>query len=503
MALFPVTVVPEPGAVALTALRTRIDALIAAADIPTQFPDEVLAAAEAAAHVALPDDRVDMTDLAFVTLDPASSTDLDQAMLLAQHEGGFTVRYAIADVPRFVELDGVIDAEARRRGQTVYLPDRRIPLHPEVLSEGAASLLPGQDAPAFVWTMELDDAGALTSTTLDRAIVRSREKLAYDAEQEKLDAGDGHPQMQLLMTIGELRDRQERERGGASLNLPEQEVVPDGDSLRLTWRAPLPIEDANAQISLLTGMAAAKAMIDGGIGILRTMPPADEKAEQKLRRAAEALGRPWTADQAYGEFLASLDPRQPADLAILNQAASLFRGAGYTAFTSHDELPADQAELVQSAIGAPYAHTTAPLRRLVDRFVLLTCHALLNDRPVPPELVSVLPLIPPIMKETSAKGGALSRRALDLVEVMALASCVGRELAGTVLDTRDATTATDDAPAKPARAYVQFEEPPVTEWVETTAERGQRITVRVDAADPDTRETRLTRMDVADAPAAG
>ena len=72
---------------------------------------------------------------------------------------GYRVLYAIADVPFFVDLDGVIDHEARRRGETLYLPDRRIPLHPEVLSEGVASLLPEQTAPAFVWELTLDERG--------------------------------------------------------------------------------------------------------------------------------------------------------------------------------------------------------------------------------------------------------------------------------------------------------------------------------------------------------
>ena len=261
----PVSLLAPRGSVAAEDLRTRIDALLADHDgqAPLAFPPEVLAAAEEAARRdASADGRVDRTDLPFVTLDPESSTDLDQAMHLERTDGGYSVRYAIADVPFFVDLDGVIDHEARRRGETLYLPDRRVPLHPEVLSEQVASLLPGQTAPAFVWDLLLDAEGEVTSIGLERALVRSREKLAYDAVQEQLERGEGHPMMVLLEEIGALRTEVEGRRGGASLNVPEQEVVAEDHRVHLTWRTPAPIEDANAQLSLMTGMAAAQLMLE-------------------------------------------------------------------------------------------------------------------------------------------------------------------------------------------------------------------------------------------------
>ncbi|UYG16336.1 RNB domain-containing ribonuclease [Brachybacterium huguangmaarense] len=499
MALPPVSLHPVDGAVSLELLRGHLDALVERADVPVAFGPEVLEAADRAAASWREDgiERVDRTDVEFVTLDPASSTDLDQAMHLERGgdgRGGYTVLYAIADVPAFVALDGPIDAEARRRGQTVYLPDRRISLHPEALSEGAASLLPDQEAPAFVWRFTLDAQGVVTSTALERAVVRSRAQLAYDAVQSDLDAGRAHPMMTLLMEIGDRRRALEAERGGASLNLPEQEVIADGGSIRLQWRAPLPIEDANAQLSLMTGMAAAQVMIDGGAGILRTMPPADDASVRRLRAAARALGQPWGDDVPYGTFLRTLDPSVPRHLALLNQAASLFRGAGYLAFTGPEELPADETDRAQAAIGAPYAHTTAPLRRLVDRFVLLTCHHLLAGTALPAGLRAALPLIPEAMKETSGRAGTLEREALDLVEVLALAPLVGRELTGTVLETREAT---ED---RPATSLLQFDEPPVSRLAEISGEVGAVVHVRLDGVDID---ARTTRFSATGAPAAG
>lgn len=491
MDLPPVSLRPIEGSVAAADLRGRLDALVARSSVPVEFPAQVQDAARAAASswregAALPD----RTDIAFVTLDPAGSTDLDQAMHLERDGQGYRVLYAIADVPRFVELGGPIDTEARRRGQTVYLPDRRLSLHPEVLSEGAASLLPGQDAPAFVWSFALDAEGAVTETRLERAVVRSRSQLAYDAVQKDIDAGTPHPMMALLLEIGRLRQALEAQRGGASLTLPEQEVVADGDALRLTWRAPLAIEDANAQLSLMTGMAAAQVMLDGGAGILRTMPPADPRAITDLRQAAAALGRPWPADMPYGEFLRGLRWSEPHDLALLNRAASLFRGASYRAFTDQTDAPAG-AEAVQSAIGAPYAHTTAPLRRLVDRFVLLTCCHLLAGDPLPDDLRAALPLIPQIMHETGSRSGALERAAIDLVEVLALRAVVGQELEATVLSGHD------------GNALLQLNDPPVSIRARVPGAIGDVIRVRVAAVDVEAGTVRFEPAGAAPSPSSG
>lgn len=511
----PVSLHAPRGSVTAAEIRTGIDALLEkyGADLPITFPAEVLSAAEQAAgraSGAAVQERKDLTGIPFVTLDPVSSTDLDQAMHLERRGDGYRILYAIADVPHFVDLNGAIDREARRRGTTVYLPDRRIPLHPEILSEAAASLLPDQVTPAFVWDLTLDAEGRLTAIGLERALVRSVEKLDYDSVQEALDAGTGHPTMVLLQEIGALRARQEAERGGASLNVPEQEVIADNGLVRLSWRSVNPVEDANAQLSLLTGMAAAQLMLEHGSGILRTMPPADPRAVERFRRQAEVLGVPWAQDVAYGQFLRSLNWREPKHLALLNQATSLFRGASYAAFTSAKEIPEDPE---QAAIAAPYAHTTAPLRRLVDRFVLLVCHAHAQGRPPAPELLEALTAIPEAMQRSAGKAGDLERRAIELVETAALAAWVGAEFTATVIERREATPGTggtsngsnggtgnngsdgsngsngDRATANtgngaPTRVEVQLTDPPVTAWVAMDAQIADEVRVRLESVDP-------------------
>jgi exoribonuclease R len=151
--------------------------------LPGEFPAEAMAEADSAAH-GVPMPAVDRTDVPFVTIDPATSLDLDQAMHLERRSGGgFRVRYAIADVASFVRPGGPLEAETWVRGQTIYLPDGRIPLHPPVLSEGAVSLFPDVDRAAVVWTIDLDADGGIAAVTLERARVRSRAKLDYEGVQ--------------------------------------------------------------------------------------------------------------------------------------------------------------------------------------------------------------------------------------------------------------------------------------------------------------------------------
>ncbi len=406
---------------ALGALRTELE-------LPGSYPEDAVADAKAAVEsLQLPDE--DLTGVDFITIDPASSTDLDQALFIEADGDGYHVLYAIADVPAFVNPGGPLDAETRRRGQTFYAPDGRIPLHPEVISEQAGSLLPGQDCSAFVWDFRLDSAAEVNSVTVKRARMRSRAKLSYKGVQAELDAGSASPVLQLLKEVGLKRVELERARGGASLNMPEQEIVqlPDG-GYRIAAAPQLPVEDWNAQISLMTGMAAAQLMLAGKVGILRTMPAPDERSLNHFRLQTEVLGKPWDGEVSYGEYLRSLDPTEPRQLAIMHSAGMLFRGAAYTAFDG--SLPEDAD---QSAIGAAYAHTTAPLRRLVDRFVLVICEALSNGGHVPGWARDALPTLPEIMAGSDQLASRMERMALDTVEAALLVNHVGQEFEAIVI----------------------------------------------------------------------
>ncbi|HTA63912.1 MAG TPA: RNB domain-containing ribonuclease, partial [Xanthomonadaceae bacterium] len=241
--------------------------------LPTAFPPEVeTAATQAAANPRLPE--LDRTDIALVTIDPPGSMDLDQAMWLERSTGGgFRVYYALADVAAFVSAGDAIDIEANQRGETLYGGSSTIPLLPVVLCENAASLLPDQLRPSILWTIDLDAQGEIGAIDVRRARVRSRLKCDYPSVQQALDAGTADPVWSVLREIGQLRQTLEKQRGGISLSLPDAEIGCTDGQWDLEYRVSLPIEDWNAQISLLTGMAAAKLMVQGKVGVLRTLPP--------------------------------------------------------------------------------------------------------------------------------------------------------------------------------------------------------------------------------------
>jgi len=462
-----------------TRLAGALDDVVAALELPTAYPEAALAEAAAAVE-ALELPTVDLTDIEFATIDPPTSTDLDQAVHITRAKDGYTVRYAIADVPAFIELGGALDAETRRRGQTLYLPGRRIPLHPELISEDAGSLLPGRRRGAYVWTFHLDSSAQVQRSELVRATVTSRQKLDYAGVQAAIDAGTAPESLALLRDVGLKRIEAERERGGASLRIPEQEVeVDDAGFYHLEARAPLPVEDWNAQISLMTGMEAARIMLEGRIGILRTMPAPDEHGAAAFRREARSLGVPWQEGVPYGEFLRSLDVRQPRQLAIMHAATSLFRGAGYTAFDG--ELP---AERLQAAIAAPYAHTTAPLRRLVDRFVLVVCEHMVRGEDVPAGIRAALPLLPDVMQASNQVAGNVERAAIDTVEAALLADRIGERFEAVTLNgaTPEQIAAARENGNVPG-GRLQLLDPAVTARYEGTAEAGERVVAELVEAD--------------------
>ncbi len=370
---------------AFTELRRQLEVTLG-------FGDDVLADAEHAARAPREAPDGDETSIPFVTIDPPTSMDLDQAVHIERRGSGYRVRYAIADVASFVTPGGPMDVEAHRRGETLYAPDEKARLYPPQLSEGAASLLPDQDRPALVWTMEVDETGEGIEVDVRRALVRSRAKLSYEGAQRSLDDGSADEVILLLREVGTKRQEREARRGGVSLPLPEQEVTRGPDGYRLEYRAPLPIEGWNAQISLMTGMAAAELMLTGEVGILRTVPAPDPSRLARLRRTAKALDVPWPEGLTYPDFIRTLDPNLPNHAALLAEAAGLMRGSGYTAF-DHD-APEDP---IHAALASTYAHTTAPLRRLVDRYVGEACIALSAGAEPPEWVLAELPGLPEVM----------------------------------------------------------------------------------------------------------
>lgn len=448
--------------------------------VPESFPTPVLEAAEFAAQrgPTLPPgvavapgasgSHLDRTDIPVLTIDPPDSTDLDQAYAATRTPTGYRVWYAIADVAAFVHPDDPVDTEARSRGVTLYSPDSRSSLHPEALNEAAASLLPDMTRPAALWEIDLDADGRTVGAHVRRAMVRSRMKLSYAKAQEMIDAGTDIESLQLLKVIGTLRQQLEAERGAISLQLPAQEIrhLANGD-YELRYDSSLPVEGWNAQISLLTGMAAGEIMVDAGHGLLRTLPPLQERTIDEVRRAAKALGVDWPAGTSYADRVRTLNPNNAAEAALLTRAARSFRGAGYDAFDNH-EVP---EQPLHGAIGAIYAHVTAPLRRVCDRFANELLLAECEDRPPPAWALEALEELPEAMGQGRQRDRSLERAVTDFVEAVALQHRIGDVFEGTVLSHRR------------KGANVQLRDPAVLAGISTKPDIGTAIALRLTAVD--------------------
>lgn len=446
-------------------------------EVPGDFASDVLDEAQrAAATVELPDE--DATDLPLVTIDPAGSRDLDQAVHVARDGDRYLVSYAIADVAAYIQPGGALDAETHRRGETLYFPDLRVPLHPPSLSEGAASLLPGQVRPAVLWRMTLAADGNVRAIDLRRARVRSTAQLDYAGVQAALDAGALPDPIRALPDVGRARIALARARHAIDLDMPEQVVTrDDAGGWQLALRTPLPVERYNAEISLLTGTCAATLMLDGQVGILRTVPPPQPGAIAALRRAADALRIDWPHDAAPGDVLDAVDRTDPRHVAFVEHAAALLRGAGYTPFAG-----TPPAQPLHAGIGLPYAHVTAPLRRLVDRYATEVCLALHAGTAIPDWVGAALPLLPDEMQRADHLAHEVDRAVVDATEAWLLRDRVGEVFAAVVIDAEEhAGTVVLDAPA--VRARCAGSQLPV----------GARIQVRLVTADVEQRQVRFER----------
>ncbi|MCT1451571.1 RNB domain-containing ribonuclease [Corynebacterium sp. p3-SID1145] len=440
-------------------------------DVPTDFPPELHEEA-ANARDRFAGQRRDARDIEFVTIDPAGSMDLDQAVAIEADGAGYRVFYAIADVAAFVEPGSKLHEESLKRGQTIYLPDEPARLHPEELSEGSASLLPDADKPAVLWTFELDAEGELTSTHVERAVVRSVARLDYDGVQADMDAGTLHPAITLLPEVGELRAASSLRRHAINLRVPSVRVVElDDGRFELLIEPRQKMMDYNSEISLLTGMAAGRMIEEAGVGILRTLRPAEGDAESTFRHEARALGFDLNDDGDIGEFLQTVDADTPRGMAVMREAQKLLRGAGYVSV-------ADEAPEVHAGIGGYYSHVTAPLRRLVDRYATEVCLALCAGTEVPDWVREDTPRVLKTMGRTSQLVNTVDRACLKLTEATVLQPWVGENFTGVVLQT--------DEEADTARVFIA--DPPVLAQCAGHPEEATETAMSLVRADVENRE---------------
>lgn len=457
--------------VAADVLRDHVGAIRAELGLPDTFSAGVEQAALTAARRPIGPEHVDRTDVEFVTLDPPESTDLDQAFTIERGSGDdLLLRYAIADVGWFVRPGDPVDAEAWRRGVTVYLPDGKVPLYPAVLSEQAASLLPGGPRPAVVFMVRVGAGGEASLDGVERAVVRSRAKLAYETVTLG-ELPDGFDELARRMKLAEDR------RGAGRVEFPEQEVEPAGDDgYRLVLRPRLWSEESNAAMSLATNMAVADALHSAATGLYRVMEAPSERSVRALRLTAEAVGLEWPAAQSLEVFERSLstsDPRAAAFLLAVRRAGG---AASYEPYRAG-------AEPWHAAMAARYAHATAPLRRLADRYVVEAALAVASGTSPTDEVEEAFTRLPAAMADGERLANRAERMALDLVEALVLHGREGEQFEAVVVDE--------------AGEGVQIQLRDLAVLARVAARRvnpGDDLTVRLVEADPTRRLVRFERL---------
>ncbi|TPM41632.1 RNB domain-containing ribonuclease [Mesorhizobium sp. B2-3-4] len=430
--------------------------------VPDGFPADVTAAAEAAAK-RVPDQHADRTAMPFVTLDPASSTDLDQAFSIEASANDLLLHYAIADVAWFVEDGDAIDREAWTRGETFYLPDGKAGLYPPVIAEGAASLLPDGPHPAVIFTVRVAPDGAVKLDGAERAIVQSRAKLAYDSVKAS-DVPAGFAEMARRMAANEKR------RGASRVDPPEQEVerLADG-TYRLAFRPLLQSEQDNAALSLAANMAIADTMLAHHTGLFRVMSGPDDFKVQRLRSAAQALGLSWPASTSLRDYQRTLDPADPQQAALMLEIRHASPGASYQPYK-------DGVVPWHEAMAATYAHSTAPLRRLADRYVVRCTLAIANGQAVPQAVTEAFARLPKAMGRAESRASQINHAAIDLAEAVMLEGREGDTFKAAVTDFTD------------HGVRVQLADMPVVANVKASGLRqGDGLTLRLVQADPDQR----------------
>ena len=470
-------------------------------ELPEHFPEDVHAEALHATD-RYADQRRDLLDVPFVTIDPVGSMDLDQAVNIQDADGAggvgaaggggadpadgaarWRVRYAIADVAAFVDPAGALMAESLQRGQTMYLPDEPTRLHPAELSEGSASLLPDQTRPAVVWDILLRADGEVADCTVYRALIRSVKRFDYTEVEADMKHGTLHPAIAQLPDVGRARQSSDLRRKAINLRLPsisvERTESDDGtERYVLDIDERLEMNDFNSELSLLAGMCAGEMMVRAGVGILRTLPPAGDKEIAAFDNGARALGFD-RSGRSIGELLADIDASTPRGMALMRDAQSLLRGAGYQHFglVGGD---ADAEPSIHAGIGGHYAHVTAPLRRLVDRFATEVCLAIANSQPIPEWVTANVDQVLSTMKSSGQTASAVDRACLNLTEAVVLQPWVGQNFNATVLHSDGAD-----------KAKILVEQPPILTTCVGGPDEASTVKVTLVIAEPAARKVRF------------
>jgi ribonuclease R len=357
---------------------------IAKHGIPHIFPEETLEEAPRAAKLKLSEKaREDLRHLPIVAIDPADARDHDDAIWAEPDgQGGFNAVVAIADVSFYVRPGSALDREARKRGNSVYFPDRVVPMLPEILSADVCSLKEGEDRAAMACHMHINADGKVSSFRFTRALVRIAHNVAYEDAQAAVDSGTPPEYLAHLWDAWKALSAARNARDPLELELPERRVVLDakGQITEIAIRERLDAHRVVEDFMIAANVAAAKALEAKTAPVVYRIhePPSREKLIA-LRDYLATMGKKLALGQVVtpGLFNRMLkDVTDEAEKALVMEAVLRSQTQAYYG-------PANAGHFGLS-LGS-YAHFTSPIRRYSD---LLVHRALVDayklEQPAPP-----------------------------------------------------------------------------------------------------------------------
>ena len=350
---------------------------IATAGIPVEFPPAAVEQAEQARPPTL-GKREDLRQIPLVTIDGADARDFDDAVHATPdddpgNEGGWKLLVAIADVSSYVDPDSPLDREAFRRGNSVYFPDRVVPMLPEALSNGLCSLVPGEDRACLAVRITIDATGQIRDHRFTRGLMRSAARLTYEQVQAAVDGGPDDltgpllgPVLEPLFGAYRALDTARLKRGTLDLEIPERTVAFDdhGWISGFAERQRLDSHKLIEEFMIAANVAAARALIERRTGTLFRVHDAPDRA--KLMALKEFLA-PYGYTIALGQVIR---PRMFAQ--VLKQAAGRPEAPAVSELILRAQAQAryEPENIGHFGLALPaYCHFTSPIRRYADLVV--------------------------------------------------------------------------------------------------------------------------------------
>ncbi|MEC8641276.1 MAG: ribonuclease R [Pseudomonadota bacterium] len=410
-------------------------------EIPHVFPDDAIAATDGMKVPGLRG-RTDLRDRPFVTIDGADARDFDDAVHAEPLAGGgWRVSVAIADVAHYVHPKSALDTEARRRGNSVYLPDRVVPMLPEALSNDLCSLRPHEPRAAMVVEMTFDAAGNMQEYNFMRALIRSAARLTYDQVQDWHDGtmradefGADEAWLTDLFDAWQALDTARLARAPLALNLKERRVRLDDDGVpvEIVQRAQSASQRLIEDYMIAANVAAAQALIRAKRPcVFRVHDRPDPDRADGLHDLASAVGaklargqvlRPHHFNAILAHVAGTPDEKMINEAVLRSQAKAIYStdNIGHFGLSLRD-----------------YAHFTSPIRRYSDLLVHRALIDMLTAGSAPrdglgglaaPDLVDVCAHI----SETESRAAAAERRTIDRFAAALFAGKAGNVVEGVV-----------------------------------------------------------------------